>query len=103
MRWLSENDIKIKKLVLVAPWLDPNKEKTVSFFSFKIDNTIKDRINEIHLLVSKDDDEDILESVKIIKEQISEIFYHEFLDLGHFTYGDMKTDKFPELLEYILK
>jgi len=103
IRWLSENKIKIKKLILVAPWLDSNKEKTTSFFDFEIDDTIKGRVGEMHLLMSKDDDEDILESVRTIREKIPEILYHEFSDLGHFTYGHMKTDKFPELLEYILK
>ena len=103
IRWLSENKIKIKKLILVAPWLDPSREKTTTFFDFEIDNTIKDRAEEIHLLMSKDDDEDILKSVKIIRDQIPEILYHEFLDLRHFTYGHMKTDKFPELLNYILQ
>jgi hypothetical protein len=53
--------------------------------------------------MSRDDNNAILKSVKIIREQIPGILYHEFSDLGHFTYGDMKTEKFPELLEYILK
>lgn len=53
--------------------------------------------------MSKDDDEDILESVKKIRQQIPKIVYHESSNLGHFTYNDMKTDKFPELLGYILK
>jgi len=103
LRWLSENKVKIKKLILVAPWLDPKREKTTSFFDFKIDQNIKERIGEIHLLVSKDDDEDILESVDIIKNSISDITYHEFLNHGHFCFSDMKTDKFPELLSYLLE
>jgi len=103
IRWLSENNIKIKKLILVAPWLDPEKENTQSFFDFEIDKNFKDKANEIHLLISNDDEDDVLKSVEIIKNEIPNISYHEFSNLGHFTYGHMKTDKFPELLEYILK
>lgn len=25
LRWLSENSVRIAKLILVIPWLDPNK------------------------------------------------------------------------------
>ena len=103
LRWLSENKVRINKLILVAPWLDPEREKTTSFFNFEIDRNIQDRIGEIHLLVSRDDEKDILESVEIVKKMIPKALYHEFPDFGHFTYDDMKTDKFPELLEYILK
>jgi len=103
LRWLSENQVKIKKLILVAPWLDPGREKTTDFFDFKIDQHIKERIGEIHLLVSKDDAADILESVAIIKNGIADIIYHEFINHGHFCFSDMKIDKFPELLSYILE
>ena len=37
LRWLSENKIKIDKLILVAPWLDPERSKTTDFFDFEID------------------------------------------------------------------
>lgn len=103
LRWLSENKVKIKKLILVAPWLDPNRKNTKSFFDFEINKGIEDKAKEIHLLVSKDDDNDILESVSIIKNNISALRVHEFSNLGHFTYKRMKTDKFPNLLEYILE
>ncbi len=103
LRWLSENKVRIDKLLLVAPWLDPDKEKAASFFDFEIDKSITDRIEETHLLFSNDDEPDILESVRIIKESIPDILFHEFTGRGHFTFGQMGTDKFPELLGYILK
>ena len=103
LRWLSENKVKISKLILVAPWLDPDREKTTSFFNFEIAKDIKERVIEIHLLVSSDDHDDILESANIIKNNISAIKYHEFHGFRHFTYRHMKTDKFPELLGYILE
>ncbi|PIP34696.1 hypothetical protein COX21_01515 [Candidatus Falkowbacteria bacterium CG23_combo_of_CG06-09_8_20_14_all_41_10] len=101
LRWLSENKIKINKLVLVAPWLDPKREKTTSFFDFEIDKDIKERTAEIHLLVSKDDKENILKSVEIIKKSLPNVLCHEFLTSGHFCFSDIKTDKFPELLSLI--
>lgn len=103
LRWLSENKVKINKLILVAPWLNPNREKTESFFDFEISKDINDQSGEIHLLVSKDDAADIQESVNLIKNNIPVITCHEFSDFGHFIYGHMKTDKFPELLNYILE
>ncbi len=102
LRWLSENKVKIKKLILVAPWLDPQREKTTNFFDFKIDQNIKEKVAEIHLLASKDDDEDILQSVDIIKDSLPDVIYHEFLNYGHFCFSDMKTEKFPELLNIII-
>lgn len=102
IRWLSENKIKIDKLVIVAPWLDPKRTKTTDFFEFSIDPAIQDRVKKIHILVSKDDEGDILESFKIIKKALPKANFHKFANKGHFTYEEMKTDKFPELLEIIL-
>ncbi|MCL5783915.1 MAG: alpha/beta hydrolase [Patescibacteria group bacterium] len=102
VRWLTENKVQIKKLILVAPWLDPGRRKTTNFFDFSIDPNIEDRVEEVHIFVSQDDEQDILESVKIIKEVLPAIQEYNFKNMGHFTFEDMKTDKFPELLEAIL-
>lgn len=101
LRWLSENKVKIYKLFLVAPWLDPKNKKTASFFDFEIDSLLPSRVNEVHLFISKNDNEDILQSDEMIKERLADIIRHEFPDKGHFTYNDMKTEKFPELLDSI--
>src|SRR3989304_5750342 len=103
IRWLSETNTKIDKLVLIAPWLDPEKTVKDSFFDFEIDRNLKDKANKIHLLISTDDDSDVLESVKKIRNSIDGYEYHEFNGYGHFTYGDMGTKEFPELLELVLK
>ena len=101
VRWLSENSVKIDKLVLVAPWLDPNKEKAADFFNFKIDKTLAQKINKIHMFVSEDDSDDILKSVNFIKKDITEVIIHELKAKGHFTFNSMKTNEFSELLEII--
>lgn len=102
IRWLSESGITIKKFILVAPWLDPKRTKTTDFFDFDMDKTISKRI-ETHLFYSKDDDEDILQSAKLITDNIPAVKVHELNNLGHFTVNDMNTEKFPELLEVILQ
>ena len=48
-----------------------------------------------------DDDEDIQVSVNEIKKALPGVKQHDFQNMGHFTYEQMKTDKFPELLEII--
>ena len=101
-RWLSENDQRVKKLVLVAPWLDPKNTKNKNFFNFKIDSNLPDRIENIHLFVSEDDKDEILESVEIIKKELPSIILHTYKDKGHFNYGAMKTDRFPDLLDVLL-
>lgn len=103
VRWLTENKIKIDKLILVAPWLDPERSKTTDFFDFEIDKDLLSRTNDCYLLISKDDDKDIHDSVKIIQENLPEIKIHNFENMGHFTFGQMHTEKFPELLNLVLK
>lgn len=100
-RWLSENEVEVDKLVLVAPWLDPDRRKTTDFFDFKINPNISKRVNEIHLFVSKDDAKDILKSVDMITKSIPNIKVHEYEDKGHFCFEDLKTEEFPELLKVV--
>ena len=102
VRWLSENKVYGDKLILVAPWLDPDRRKTSDFFDFRIDPDISKRFKEIHLFISRDDEKDILTSVDAIKKVIPNIIFHNFNNKGHFCIEDLKTEAFPELLEVIL-
>lgn len=102
-RWLSENTRSFEMVVLVAPWLDPDREKTIDFFDFEIDKNLPSRIKNFSLFISKDDDKDILESVEIIKSTLPSIKLYEFEDKGHFTIEESKRNDFPELLEVILR
>ena len=99
VRWLSENKINIEKLALVAPWLDPNRFQTKDFFDFVIDKDIVSRVKELHILISDNDEEDVLKSVHILNEKLPNAISHELKGKGHFT----GIDKFPELLEILLK
>lgn len=101
LRWIAESKQKVGHIILVAPWVDPEKELTTGFFDFQIDAEIKDYAEKISIIYSKDDDQQILDSVKIITEavQISETKAYE--DKGHFTESSMGSKEFPELLELI--
>lgn len=104
IRYLSENpNIKIKKVILVAPWLDPENEKQTTFFKFKINPNIINQTKKFIIFHSSNDDKDIQQSLKIIKKEIPKIQIKNFKNYGHFCLNDMKTEKFPELLNEILK
>lgn len=101
VRWLSESKTKVGKVALIAPWLDPDHELNTPFFDFEIDSDLVDRTRGAGVFFSADDDEDILISVDRLKK-VKGIHIKEFKDKGHFTLGDMKTEKFPELLEFLV-
>ena len=103
VRWLSETKIKVGKLVLVAPWLDPFRDEgTGTFFDFSIDPKLTDRIDKITIFNSDDDHKSVHESVKMIRDKVNNIRYQEYHNYGHFCLNDLKTEKFPELLDEIL-
>ncbi len=103
VRWLSENKQKIGKVVLVAPWLDPTKVIDSEFFNFEIDQNISDRTSGLTVMYSDDDHPEILKSIEILKSKLKNVEFQEFHGKGHFTLSCLKTDKFPELLEEILR
>jgi predicted alpha/beta hydrolase family esterase len=103
LRWLSENNVKVGKVVLVAPWIDPTKTLASGFFNFNLDKDLVNKTEGVTVFYSADDDQDILESVNILKEKVADIQFKEFHNYGHFCLGDMKTREFPELLEEALK
>ncbi len=103
LRWLSENDININKLVLVAPYLDPEPfNRFGSFLKCTLAPDLMERIKELHIFYSKDEEvTGVKETVKILQDKYSPLQFHEFENHGHFCFGDMGTEEFPELLEII--
>ena len=101
LRWLSETKRKIKRTVLVAPWLDPNERKDPDFFDFTLDPELTKR-TDLHIFASDNDAEDIAESVTIIKDICSDAHYRLFNGYGHFCLADLRSERFPELLETLL-
>jgi len=45
----------------------------------------------------------VQESVRIIRSKLNNINYREFHNYGHFCLKDLKSEKFPELLEELVK
>lgn len=107
VRWLSENkDVKVDNVILIAPWLNPEDNPvsdTADFFHFVIDPNVAARTKNMTVLVSNDDEPSILKSVEIIKQQIQGLKVREFKGYGHFTFNDMNTKEFPELLQICLE
>jgi predicted alpha/beta hydrolase family esterase len=104
IKYLSENpNIKVGKVVLVAPWLDPNDELKNDFHkNYEIDPLIVNRTNGITIFRSDNDESTIDLSIQKIQSAASGIKVVEFHDYGHFCYGDMKTQEFPELLAEVI-
>lgn len=101
LRWLSETKNRVSRTILVAPWLDPNKDGAdPKFFDFTIDSEVTKR-TDLHILVSDNDMEDIEVSVQIIKKVLPDAQYHLFPGYRHFCRSDMNTDAFPELLDIV--
>ncbi|OVE79457.1 hypothetical protein BVY00_00385 [bacterium G20] len=103
-RWLSEHsDIKVGKVVLVAPSLGLSWTENKDFFDYKIDKNITSRTKRLIIFYSDNDKQSTLDAVKYYKDYVSGIQIRQFQGLGHFTHKDMKTSEFPELLEECLK
>jgi len=99
VRWLTESDIRVNKIILVAPWLDPLD--TIKMFSgFLTGVNLTDKtINGITVFNSDDDDETVQKTVEVIRESNPDIKYQEFHNYGHFVTKHMGTKEFPELLK----
>jgi hypothetical protein len=64
-----------------------------------MDTDLVSRTSGVTLFNSDNDMGNVLKSVAEIRKGIRNIKYREFKNYGHFTYGDMKTTEFPELLK----
>lgn len=104
VRWLSEHkDVRVGKVVLVAPWLDPCREDTTDFFDFEIDPSLESRTKGLTIFESDNDDvSGVAPSVSLIREKVLNSKYVLLSNRGHFCFNDMGTVEFPELLEQIL-
>lgn len=97
-------ELKVDKVILVAPWLDPDRTKTVNFFDdFEIDTELVKRTNGVTVWYSDDDEESVLKTIKILKNKIPNANYKKFSGFGHFCIDDLGSNEFPELLTEAVK
>jgi len=104
VRWLGETKRKILKLILVAPWKieEDANDLEKAFYEYPIDSTIKDRVQEIIIFTSNNEEEGGKKGLEMFHKAIGgEIINLE--DHGHYCLDNMGTEEFPELLEVILK
>jgi len=104
VRYLGNTKKKVKKLILVAPWKipDENNEIKKKFYNYPIDNSVKTQVDDIIIFTSDNEEEEGKESVEIFQKALNGKLI-ELKNHGHFTLEDMGTEKFPELLEEVLK
>ena len=106
VRWLSENkEIKTDKVILVAPWLDPEggdpgNTESLDFFNFKIDPNLTDRTKGLVIINSDNDMKTIQTSVKKLLKEVKNIKYVELHNRKHFF--DKSALTFPELIEEVM-
>ena len=105
VKYLSINkDLRVGKVILVAPWTDPDREHTKNFFDdFDIDPDMGKRTAGTTIFHSDNDQESVQKTVRILRENVKDINYREFHAYGHFCFEDMKTIQFPELLTAVLE
>lgn len=102
VRWLGDSKQRIKKLILVAPWKITQKKDPFrdSFYSFTIDSTIKDRVDEIIVFTSDNEHPDGKKSLEIFNQALG----GKVITLpghGHYLVEQMGTYEFPELISVI--
>jgi predicted alpha/beta hydrolase family esterase len=103
VRWLSDNpDAKVGKVVLIAPYLDVEKQEEPEFFDFTLDKNISSRTGGLTIFHSDNDQASVQSTTKLLRNELKDFKYVEFHNYGHFTIGSMKTPEFPELLEECL-
>lgn len=104
LRYLSEHkNLKVGKVVLVAPWIDVPKKTAPLFFNFKLDPVLVSRTKGLTVIYSDNDMKAIDLSVDKIRREVKGIDFKLFKGYGHFTIFQMRTRKFPELLQGCLE
>jgi predicted alpha/beta hydrolase family esterase len=101
VRWLSEEDARVGKVILVAPWLDPH-HKQGELFNFELDAAVPERTKGLTIFISNDDDPEMLSAVSLLSGAWPAATVIKMEGRGHFTLEDMGTREFPELKEAIL-
>jgi len=120
-RWLGETKKHVKKLILVAPakilgvskdalskvgWFNEDvihnpQSNFEKFLHFKLDPEIKNRVDEIVVFVSNDD-EWLVESARLYAKELDARLI-EIKNQVHFLNHQRPEPKFPEMLKEIMR
>ena len=103
VRWLTQNDVQVGKVILVAPWMNPFENEVPNgiekdFFHFEIDPKLVERTKGITVFYSDDDFRGVVRTAEKLEKVVSGIKMVKFHGYGHFDEVNMKTPEFPELL-----
>jgi len=86
LKWLHENPrTRLDKLVLVAPYIDPDGEQG-DFLEFDFDKNALENVKEVYLFISSDDAKSILASTEKILDEYPAMIVHRYEGLGHFCF-----------------
>lgn len=103
LRYLSQRpELRVAKVVLVGPWLDPHRTVAGSFFDFEIDRGLADRTGGMAIFHSRDDSDSVQVSVERILGGVDGVRLREFKNYGHFKDDNLGGQRFAELLDELL-
>lgn len=102
-KWLGETKKSVKKLIFVGGARIPKEGDHTKddIYLAEISSEIKNRVKNVVLFISNDDPRHVKATRNYAQELNGRII--ELENRGHFTFKDMKTNEFPELLEEILQ
>lgn len=102
LQYFEQNpNFRPQKFIMVAPWIDPKKRKG-NFLNISLPKELLKGIEEVHILISDDDDESVQISVEKIIKAYPNIKLHQFHNKGHFCLSEIGPT-FPELWEICIK
>ncbi|MFC1647194.1 alpha/beta hydrolase [Patescibacteria group bacterium] len=104
VRWLGITKTRIRQLILVAPWkIAPKGDKyRKAFYRFPIDETIKDRVDNIIMFTSDKEEPAGKKSLNMFHTALGGKLVR-LNGMGHYCIEDMGTEKFSELVDEIDK
>jgi predicted alpha/beta hydrolase family esterase len=105
MKYLSIHpELRVGKVVLVAPWLDTDKTiEEKDFFDFEYDPYLVKRTGGLVVFRAVDDEESVQRSIREIIDNVPGARMREFpAGYGHFTYDNLGGAAFPELRDEVL-
>lgn len=113
VRYLSERDVKVGKVILIEPYLgieDGNRVNQKSFFDYEIDENLATKTAGLTVMMSTggndpDDHELTEKSYDFLQANVKGFKTVTIEDRGHFTVSTAGAvnETFPELLEEILR